>query len=66
MENQYLTVGNPNAQKPEIERAARWLSEHRDECNSSPIAALKERFSLRNAEAIAAAKLAHAIEYGRG
>lgn len=56
--------GDLSNQPSLIERAATWLVEHRTECIGRPIVALKERFGLRNLEAIEAAKLAHELEFG--
>jgi len=49
----------------DVARAALYLVEHREECLGRSIPVLKERFGLRNIEAIEATKIAHGIEYGR-
>ncbi|WP_181409824.1 hypothetical protein [Martelella alba] len=51
---------------PTIEQAALWLTEHRHDLSGPVIPALKQRFGLRNLEAIAATKRAHEIEFGEG
>ncbi|WP_170973292.1 hypothetical protein [Rhizobium sp. FKY42] len=46
-----------------IQAAALWLHQHRNELTGPVFPALKERFGLRNLEAIEAAKQAHALAY---
>lgn len=43
--------------------AALWFHQHRGEFTGSAIPILKERFGLRNLEAIEATKQAHALAY---
>lgn len=47
-----------------LERAARWLVSHRDEIIGPVIPALKERFGLKNLQAIEVTKRAHALRFG--
>lgn len=47
-----------------IKDAARWLVTHRSECVGPLIPILKNKFGLRNIEAIAVTKIAHALRYG--
>ena len=45
-------------------QAAEWLLDHRDECSGRIIPTLKARFCLSTCEAISAAQLSHALQYG--
>ncbi|MDX0622456.1 hypothetical protein GOD54_21380 [Sinorhizobium medicae] len=64
MSNQRVTGELPSAEA-KIFEAARWLSEHREECTGRFIPALKERFGLRNIEAVQALNLARELHRGR-
>jgi hypothetical protein len=55
--------GEISATANRVKAAALWLCQHRDELTGPPIPALKERFGLRNIEAIEAAKQAHVLAY---
>ncbi|MBM3091127.1 hypothetical protein GFB56_09890 [Ensifer sp. T173] len=60
IEDQSLTAGLSNADAV-ILVAAKWLVDHRDSIVGPILPALKERFGLRNIEAIEAMKAAHAL-----
>ncbi|MFS8125430.1 hypothetical protein QD336_23645 [Rhizobium sp. BR 250] len=48
-----------------VNQAAQWLHDNRATCADRLIPALKERFGLRNIEAIEAAKIARGLDYAR-
>lgn len=66
VEDQRVTVPLPTVKQPEsrLLDAAGWLASHRDQCTSRVIPTLKQRFGLSTCEAITAAQMAHALQYG--
>ncbi|MFS8124594.1 hypothetical protein QD336_19410 [Rhizobium sp. BR 250] len=68
MKNQGVTEEIPTKNEPDNDRineAAQWLHDNRSTCADRLIPALKERFGLRNIEAIEAAKIARGLDYAR-
>lgn len=57
-------AGEIGASANRVQLAALWLHQHRNDVSGAIIPALKQRFGLRNLEAIEAAKQAHALAYG--
>lgn len=67
MENQSVTeeVPTENAiDRARIEAAAHWLFENTETCTARLFPTLKERFGLRNIDAIEAAKIAGGLRRG--
>lgn len=66
VEHQRVTVPLPTVEWPEsrVLDAADWLASHRDQCTSRVIPTLKQRFGLSTRDAITAAQMAHALQYG--
>ncbi|WP_275789764.1 hypothetical protein [Pararhizobium gei] len=54
----------PNTCADAINLAAHWLHEHRTEIKGPVIPALRDRFGLKNLDAIEATKRAHSLAYG--
>ena len=63
MSNQRVTGDLPIVEA-KIDAAATWLVGHREECTGRIIPTLKQRFGLTICEAISAAQIAHARQYG--
>ncbi|MDR9774114.1 hypothetical protein RJJ65_15870 [Rhizobium hidalgonense] len=59
-QDQYVTDASAKRQIA-VPTAAVWLCQHREELSVPSIPALKQRFGLRNLEAIEAAKQAHVL-----